>query len=235
MSRSSATHAGTGAPTGSKALLLLLGCGIASTLLYIGTDIVATILWKGYDYTSQQVSELSAVGAPTRALWLVMTSVYGPLVIAFGVGVWMAARSRLSLRITSILLIAFGLIGMAWAFFAPMHLRGTVGFSSDSDVMHLVFAILQVLVMVLFMAFGSGAGGKAFRIYSILTIVAMLAAGAVAGSAVQAIAAGQATPWMGLVERVSVYAPEVWILTFGVVMWRQVTARAAVGMQPSHL
>ena len=39
-----------------------------------------------------------------------------------------------------------------------MHLRGTIGAvaESDTDVMHIVFAGVQVLVMVLFIAIGSG-------------------------------------------------------------------------------
>jgi hypothetical protein len=47
---------------------LLLICGILSSLLYVGTDILAGTLWEGYSFTSQAVSELSAIGAPTRPL-----------------------------------------------------------------------------------------------------------------------------------------------------------------------
>jgi hypothetical protein len=52
---------------------MLLVCGIISPVLYIGTDILAaTMLYKGYSYTAQQVSELSAIGAPTRPPWIAM-------------------------------------------------------------------------------------------------------------------------------------------------------------------
>ena len=75
--------------SGKKQIIkVLLVCGIMSSLLYIATDIIAaTMLYPGYSYTSQQVSELSAIGAPTKSLWIAMSSVWSPLVIAFCIGV----------------------------------------------------------------------------------------------------------------------------------------------------
>jgi hypothetical protein len=46
---------------------ILLVCGILAALLYVGSDILAAMRWEGYSYTAQTVSELRAVGAPTRA------------------------------------------------------------------------------------------------------------------------------------------------------------------------
>ena len=65
--------------------------------------------------------------------------------------------------------------------------------------------------MALLIAFGSGTRGKGFRIYSIFTIAAMLVCGAIVSKQVSAIAAGRPTPWMGFVERVSVYSPLLWV------------------------
>jgi hypothetical protein len=206
-----------------KMVRFLLICGIFSSVLYIGADIIAAnLLYPGYSYTSQQVSELSAIGAPTRPLWIAMTFLWTPLVMAFSIGVWRLAGLKRSLRVAGVLLVAFSIIGLLWALVFPMHLRGTIKLVTESttDTMHVVFAGLQVLAMTLFMAFGSGAGGKGFRIYSIASIAAMLASGAITGTQTSAIAAGQATPWMGLVERVSVYAPVLWVLVFAVVLLR---------------
>jgi hypothetical protein len=47
---------------------ILLVCGLASTLLYIVTDSVGALSYPGYDYTSQAISEMSAVGATTAGL-----------------------------------------------------------------------------------------------------------------------------------------------------------------------
>jgi hypothetical protein len=70
----------------------------------------------------------------------------------------------------------------------------------------------------------SGAGGTGFRIYSIATIVATLVFGALPGTQAAAIAAGQPTPWWGLIERVGVYAPVLWVLVLAVVLLRQRSA-----------
>ena len=44
---------------------LLLTCGIVAAPFFIVTDIVAaTLVYPGYEYSAQQVSELSAIGAP---------------------------------------------------------------------------------------------------------------------------------------------------------------------------
>jgi hypothetical protein len=216
---------GLAGSVGSQHLMtrkILLVCGIISSVLYIGTDILAAAIYKGYSYTAQQVSELSAIGAPTRPFWIAMSSIWTPFVIAFAIGVWQSASLKRSLRVTGVLLVAFAVVGTLWVLFAPMHLRGTIGSvaESDTDVMHIVFAGVQVLVMVLFIAFGSGAFGRGFRFYSIGTIVVMLVFGAWAGTRVSAIAAGQPTPWFGLIERVSVYAPILWMFVFAIVLLR---------------
>lgn len=150
------------------------------------------------------------------------------MVVAFGIGVWLAARSKRFLRVTAVLLIAFAIIGLFWP---PMHQRGTIGSPSASltDILHIAFAGLQVLIMALFIAFGSSALGSGFRIYSILTIAAMLICGAVVGRQVSSIAAGRPTPWMGLVERVSVYSPLLWIAILAAILLHAQRTQAQVG------
>ncbi len=69
---------------------LLLVCGVLSSLLY--GVMIGAIRFEGYSRTSRTVSELSAIGAPTRPLWMLLGSVYDALVIAFGLGVWVSAR-----------------------------------------------------------------------------------------------------------------------------------------------
>jgi len=197
---------------------ILLGCGILSSVLYVATDIIAaTALYPGYSYTSQQVSELSAIGAPTRSLWIAISSVWSPLVIAFGVSVWLLAGQKRALRVTGILLAVWAVVGFVWLLF-PMNLRGTETLAAD--VMHIVFAAAQVILMVLFIAFGAAALGRGFRLYSIGTIVVLLVLGALVSTQAPAIAAGQPTPWMGVIERVSVYAPILWVLVFAAVLLR---------------
>lgn len=204
-----------------KSLLL---CGILSSLLYIGTDILASCLYEGYSYTSQQVSELSAIGAPTRNFWLAMSFLWAPLVIAFGTGTYLSAGSKRSLRLTGILLVLYAVIGMLWNL-APMHQRGSVELAGD--IMHIVFAATQVLLIFLIIILGSGAYGTGFRLYSFTTILALLIFGAWTGSKASAIAEGEPTPWMGIVERVNVYLSMLWLLMFAVMLLRSEKRKGA--------
>ena len=77
----------------------LLICGILSSLLYIAINIFVPLQFEGYSSASQTVSELSAIGAPTRALWLPLGLVYTLLFTAFGFGVRMSARQNRRLLI----------------------------------------------------------------------------------------------------------------------------------------
>src|SRR5689334_24904528 len=100
----------------------LLVCGILSSLLYVAMNIFVAMQYEGYSSASQTVSELSAIGAPTRPLWVVLGIPYTLLVTAFGLGVWKSASRTRALRIAGGLIVAYGGLGVAWPF-APMHLR----------------------------------------------------------------------------------------------------------------
>jgi hypothetical protein len=206
-------------------LKIFLVCGILIAPLYIGTDIFAAMHFKGYSYTDQAISELSAIGAPTRPLWIKMVFLFNPLLIAFGIGVYKMAANKRSLLITGILLAVWGVLGFVWLFF-PMHMRGAIG--SFTDTMHLVLAGVTVLLITLILGFGSGTQGKCFRLYSILTILATLVFGALVGTQAPQVAAQLPTPWMGIMERVSVYSPMIWMLVLAVLLLHEENKQARV-------
>jgi hypothetical protein len=206
-----------GAQTRTTVINSLLICGIAVAVVQIAGDVVAAAGYAGYSYVNQSVSELSAIGAPTRSFLVVVGILYDALVVAFAVGVWRAAGRTRAMRITAVLLAVFALNGLVWSFF-PMQQRGS-GMAA-TDIAHIVGAILQVLTMMLFIAFGSGADGRWFRIFSILMIAAILIAGGAVATQASRIAQGLPTPWHGLIERVSFYGPSLWILTLAAVLLR---------------
>lgn len=195
----------------------LLACGVLVAVVQILGDIFAAARYPGYSYVNQSVSELSAIGAPTRSITAVVGIAYEVLVLAFAVGVWLVAEKR-ELRITAIILGIFALNAWLWGFF-PMQQRGSQ--MTFTDYAHIGGAILQVLTIVLFMAAGSGADGRWFRIFSVALIGAILAAGGVAGSQAGQIAVGGPTPLMGLIERVCFYGPSIWILVLAIGLMRQ--------------
>ncbi len=164
----------------------LLICGIMATLLYISTDILLAMHYEGYSYRDQAISELSAIGAPTQPQWVAMTFIFNPLLIAFGIGVWKSAGNRRPVRLTGILLSMWGLFGFMWLFF-PMHMRGEIGSATDTG--HLVMSGLTVLLITMFIWFGSTANGRWFRRYSWATLAIMLVLGAWVGQQAPRVAA----------------------------------------------
>src|SRR4029079_7709445 len=119
-----------------------LACGIASSLLYVAMNLIVPLGWPGYRSASRTVSELSAIGAPTRPLWVVMALLYTLLVTAFGWGVKMAASGNRRLRIAGILIVVYGALGVVWPF-APMHLRPVLaaGGGTISDTLHIALGV----------------------------------------------------------------------------------------------
>jgi hypothetical protein len=199
---------------------VLLGFGIASSVLYVVINVVAAMRYPGYDSVSQTVSELSAIGAPTRDLWVPAAMAYEILVIAFGMGVWMSADGRRPLQAVAGLLVAYGTFNFWWP---PMHQREVIaaGGGSVTDQLHLVWAGVAVLFMFLFIAFGAAAFGKPFRLYSVGTILVLLFFGALTLPSTGAIATGQPTPWVGIWERVNIFMYLQWIAVLAIVLMRE--------------
>ena len=73
---------------------VLLICGIIASLLYGAIDILGGMVWHGYSFASQAISELTAIGAPTRQLLAPLYPIYSLLMIAFGLGVLILAGQR---------------------------------------------------------------------------------------------------------------------------------------------
>src|SRR6266702_3466632 len=215
------TKTGQRASIGIRNVLLI--CGILSSLLYVYTDIAAALRWEGYSYTSQAVSELEAIGAPTRPFLVSLFSVCGVLSVAFGVGVLASAGRKWSLRVTGILLIVFDIVGELTLLFFPMHLRGGTG--SLSDTMHIVLSSVLALSTLLFVGFGAAAFGKRFRLYSMGTIVILLIFGALAGMNGPRLAANLPTPWLGVMERVNIYSSMLWMAVLAVTVLRASRSR----------
>jgi hypothetical protein len=196
----------------------LLKCGIVAPLLYILTDFLLGLSWPAYNFNSQSISELSAIGAPTRIPWVSMTFLFNPLIIAFGIGVYQAAKYLRLLRAAGIMLILWGISGFLWLF-SPMHLRGNIG--STTDTLHLVMAAFTVLTITAYIGIGAFTQGRWFRFYSIFTLITMLIFGFWVARLAPLVAANMPTPWMGILERVSVYSSMLWVSVLAVTLIRK--------------
>src|SRR4249919_2983235 len=195
----------------------LLVCGIASSLLYVVMNVGGAMRFEGYSSISQAVSELSAIGAPSRPLWLALGVAYDVLVIAFGWGIWTTAGRNRALRVVGGLLVVFGASGFA-APFASMHSRGEE--FTFTDTMHIAVTMVNVLIMLLTIGFGAASFGRRFRIYSIGTLLMHLVFGIWAGLDGPRLAANLPTPWIGLTERINIGLFLLWVVVLAVVLLR---------------
>ena len=191
----------------------LLWCGIASSVLYVCMDRIAAAQYPGYDSASQTISELSAIGAPTRALWVLPGAAYTALVCAFGYGVWLSARGRRALRIAGALLLIYGALGLLWPF-APMHQREVIaaGQGGLTDTMHVALAAVTVPLMLAAIAAAALALGRTFRLYCFATLFVVLVTGVLTFLSAPSLEAGVPTPLIGVWERISVGAFLLWVI-----------------------
>lgn len=201
----------------------LLVAGVLSSLLYVGIDLLAALRYGVYhSFTSQAISELGAIGAPTKQLVDPLFSIYGVLLIAFGVGVWASADGKRPLQAIGALLIGIGVGGWLTP---SMHLRGTGGVSGD--VPHIVGTGVIVLFILAAIAIGASLCGRRFKFYSWTTLVILVLSGALTGVAAGDLAAGRPTPWLGLIERINVYGYLLWVGVLATTLLRKNTGQSA--------
>jgi len=104
---------------------ILLFCGVLSPLMYAMADVLAGMRWDGFSFRDQTISELGAIGAPSRVLFSILLIPTYLLLIAFGAGVWQSAAARRTVRMVGALLIGFGVLALTVGQFVPMRPRGT--------------------------------------------------------------------------------------------------------------
>jgi hypothetical protein len=188
---------------------ILLACGALSSLVYVGADLVAAYFYPGYhSFMAQAVSELSAIGAPTRGLVKPIFIGYDLLVLAFAVGLWRSVRDD-RLRVTAAFVGAIGLVGLVAAPVADMNARGAA--YAGNDALHLIITAVIVLSIFGGVMFSAAALGRGFFAYAVVTLLILAVFGVWAGLQGMRLAAGEPTPWLGAVERVHIGAFLLWM------------------------
>jgi hypothetical protein len=202
--------------TGARLTQVLLTCGVLYTALYvILNDVVAASLYDGYDPLSQAISELSATASPARAFLTAVFPLWPALMIAFGIGVRRASGGRRALRMTGVLLVAHGIVGLLWLAF-PMTSRADITSGAPAaanDIGHLVMTGATIVLILSEIGISALAFGWRFRLYAVASTVIVVVFGALTAVQASTLAAGGPTPWMGLFERISI-AP--WLLWMAV-------------------
>jgi hypothetical protein len=208
---------------------LLLACGIASSLLYAA--MIWGIRYEGYSTVSQVPSELTAIGAPTRALWVPLGWIYTALITAFGWGLWESAGRNRAVRIVGGLIVAYASLGLLWPFSA-MHQREVLagGGATLGDTMHVALGGITVILMFFAIGFGATAFGKQFRLYSIASILVLLAFGGLTFLEAPRLQANLPTPWIGLWERINITVFLLWVVVLATALWRTGTEQEEIAL-----
>ncbi|MBV8762904.1 MAG: DUF998 domain-containing protein [Deltaproteobacteria bacterium] len=193
---------------------LLLACGIASSVVYVVANIVGSLAWPAYRSASQTISELSAVDAPSRPVWLPFAFAYAGLLVAFGVGVWRSSMTR-RLRVTAVALIVIGALGPFWP---PMHQRGVP--ASMTDVGHIAFTVVTTILIFIAIASGTSALGGKFRLFTLATLAVLVVSGGLTFLQAPAVGANAPTPWLGVFERIDLGAYLLWVAVLSATLLR---------------
>lgn len=204
---------------------VLLVCGIAAAVWWVAIDVVGSFRYPGYSYVDQTISELSAIGAPTRTFMMTVSGIpYAVLMIAFGVGVWLVTgvRSRVG-KIAGALLIIEAIFGYVGGVLFPMATREVLAAGEETlrNRLHAPYGLGMPILFVLVTIVGSRLLGKRFRWYSYATIAITLVTGFMVGMQVEQMQANEPTPLLGIIERITAYVPMLWIVVFALGLLRR--------------
>lgn len=188
-------------------LRILAWCGVAAPLIYAVAVVAGGASIPGYDHIRDPISSLTEAGR-SRVAWIqFLFGIYNLLVAIFGM--WALATFRHAVRWC----IAFGLLVLTavcgvlmWPFAQdPIGTPATV-----PGVVHIVLAAIESLATIAIVglslaAFRAG-GQRRLSWFSASCLAVIVLSGVVAAAAT----AGQ-WPMMGLFERLTIGAFEVWL------------------------
>jgi hypothetical protein len=200
---------------------VLLCCGILSSLLYVAANVRGARRWTDYSLASQTVSELSAIGAPSRPFVIPLLTAHGALVIPFGLGVCESDDRKRGLRAAGAMLVGLGASDMPAPLF-PMHRREALarGERSRTDTMHIAFTSVNSFLILLAIGSASTAFGRRFRLYSIGTILVLVVSGGLTATQASRVEANLPTPWAGVSERISIGGYLLWQVVLAIALLR---------------
>jgi hypothetical protein len=203
----------------------LLICGIIAILWYVYMSIFVPMYYRGYNSNSQTISELSAIDAPTRHIWFALAMFYSLLFFAFGLGTWLSANDNNRLKVVAAIILFDAAFGWFWP---PMHQREIIasGGGTLTDTLHLVWAFVHLVLMLLMIGIGASVFGKTFRIFSATVVLIFFVFGFLTTKESMGIPKNMPTPHAGTWERINITAYMIWVMVFALLLLRKnATAR----------
>jgi hypothetical protein len=120
------------------------------------------------------------------------------------------------------MLLGYAAFGVTGGLVFPMRPREALaaGEGTLRNTMHIPATAVMSLFIVLAMGFGATLLGKRFRYYSYGTIAILLVFGVLASLQAGQMAANEPTPWMGIEERINIYATMLWVAALAIGLLR---------------
>jgi Protein of unknown function (DUF998) len=84
------------------------------------------------------------------------------------------------------------------------------------NAMHIPMMAVMSLFMLVAMGFGATLLGRRFRYYSYATIAILIVFGVLTSLQAGKMVADEPTPWMGLTERINIYATMLWVVALAI-------------------
>ena len=195
----------------------LLVCGVFASLLYVAMNITCAMQYPGYSSASQTVSELSAIDAPTRPLWVILAIVYSVASIGFGLGLWQSGALNRKLQVAGTLVVINSIIGLFWP---PMHQREVLaaGGGTRTDSLHIIFSVVAVALMTCAMGFSAAAFRNWFRTFAVAMLGIVILFGLLTAMDAPQMEANLPTPWIGVWERISIGAYLLWAAVLALIV-----------------
>jgi hypothetical membrane protein len=193
----------------------LLVCGVLAPLLYVGAVILGGLLRPGYSHVAHAISELIAAGAPNTTLLNPLFTLYDLLLAIFGTGLLCTVIARpqqhakRSGALGAIALVVAGLLGVLMNLFFPQDPGGPP--VTVTGTVHVVLAgVLSLGTMLAILCTGlwlrQMPGLRAYWRYSLASLVVIFVSGGLGAAAI-----ATSSPYLGLVERVTIGAFIQWV------------------------
>lgn len=189
--------------------------GIAAVFLYIFATVLGGFYYPHYSHTSQVISELVGLNAPTRALLNPLYACYNLLLIGFGYGIYSQWGSRQT-KFGAAFIILLGIASILMWWF-PMDPKD--GSLSQTGIIHIVLAAIEALSTVLasfFFGYGLRKRMPFLSAFSYSVGLMILLMGPVAG-----VSAARHHLYMGLFERVTIGLFLAWVAAFSIIMLKK--------------
>ena len=189
--------------------------GILGVLFYVLHVFLGQAAYPGYRAASQAVSELSAIGAPSRMVALLFFSLYSLCMIVFALGLWMLFRDRISGTFSIGCLLLLGTYVVSWIgclFFPPAQSLAT-GFWKN--VAHLILnggVMLFSVAALLFIGLGVWKRYRWLSLFSFFAIFMVITGMVLSGLVGQM--------YVGAAQRISAFALVLYDLLLAVWMMR---------------